>query len=248
MTPSNSPSETEQSLSSQTAPVMTFCKLSAGLQSGCDCLKQPGVKEIDKTHYVRRIKLTTVAETDFASKYEQKKPYHGKGCADECSYRGVSIYSIDDSTESLMKREMGDNVINKPKLPRVFCRFKMKDGAGRVWSNGHGSGINPYHHDLLKSDQFCLEHVEVVELAELDVNTKQWVNVPATKAEIQQEELLHTPGPPLEKEIQVSVQNGSQPQQEDVVAQHKADDQTEPSPQTKDGVVESGNKESSVRL
>lgn len=52
----------------------------------------------------------------------------------------------------------------------------------------------------------------------------------------------------IEKEIQVSVQNGSQPQQEDVVAQHKADDQTEPSPQTKDGVVESGNKESSVQL
>lgn len=147
---------------------MTFRKLHEGIDNGCRCDTQDGAAENVTGHFVRRLKAPSPTEEDFLSKHEQKKPFRGNGCNDSCSHRGVSVYSVDDKNEEILKRELADYSRNRPKLPRVYCRFKLKANAGLIWPTGHGNGIDVYHCDLLKCDTFDVsQKIEVVEICSL---------------------------------------------------------------------------------
>jgi hypothetical protein len=148
--------------------VMTFNKLHEGIENGCDCIKHDGVIENVTGHFVRRLKDTSPVEEDFLSKYEQKKPFRGNGCKAACSHRGVSVYSVDETNEEMLKRELADYSRNKPKLPGIYCRFKLKENAGLIWPTGHSEGIDAYHCELLKCDAFDVKKkIEIIEICSL---------------------------------------------------------------------------------
>lgn len=158
----------KNSETAETAPAkMTFDKLHEGLSDNCKCTEQENTDDKFSGHLVRRVRDLKPLDTDFMSKHEEKKPYSGNCCKDECSYRGVSVFSVNGENEETVKRELKDNLKNKPRLPRVYCKFKLKDGAGMIWPTPKDQGIYIYHCDLLKSDKFSLEHIEITEVCSL---------------------------------------------------------------------------------
>lgn len=165
-TPDNKP-ETPQETPETAPKPMTFLKLHDGLADSCSCKDQDGAEENIAGEFVRRLKDFPPVDGDFESKYEQKKPRQGDTCKDECSYRGVSIFSVDEKNEEILKRELADNVRNKPKLPRIYCKFRLKPNAGLIWPTPRNLGIYVFHCDLLKCDEFCLDKLEIIEICSL---------------------------------------------------------------------------------
>jgi len=128
----------------------------------CKCTE--GMRENTTDFFARRIHGLPPTEDDFKSKHEEKKPYRGKTCGDLCHYRGVSVSSLSKIAEEHLKQEWADYVAFKPKLPRNYCKFKIKASAGVIWPS---DDPEEPHCELLKSDNFKFELLEIIEYQSL---------------------------------------------------------------------------------
>jgi hypothetical protein len=136
---------------------MTFEKLHADIKEGCDCVQYGSDPDGSLTYY-RRGDSMPATEDDFLSLYEKGKLVSGTTCKEHCHHRGVSMYQI---TIDLAKRKEQLKAVKQftPKKQPIAYFVRIRTGAGLVWSE-----IGKDHCELLKSDGFCLDLIEFVDV------------------------------------------------------------------------------------
>lgn len=142
---------------------MTFNALHKDL--ACDCLADSGIAENTSDTFVRWVKADPPTLRDFNSQHEEEAHPKADDCDYLCKHRGVSIHKADQVSEPVIKAQWAEYTRFRPRLPRTFCKFKLKSGAGKVWKTP--TKTFPYHHTLLKSDQFSMEMVSLIEVSSL---------------------------------------------------------------------------------
>ncbi len=140
---------------------MTFDALHKDLN--CDCLADSSIVENTSDSFVRWVEADPPALEDFNSYYENEMPPKADDCDYLCKHRGVSIHKADGKNEASIKQQWAEYTKFKPRLPRLYCKFSLKSGAGKMWKTPTRSF--PYHYTLLKSDQFCMELVNLIEVS-----------------------------------------------------------------------------------
>lgn len=144
---------------------MTFEKLNAGLEDGCNCLNQEDISENTKDIFVRAIPEEELSIDDWNSYYDIGKiPNRNLNCVATCKWRGVSINKLFNNEKDIKSKWLSIPRFFSPKgIKHAFiCKFKLKEGAGKVWDTSNK--LAHAHHDLLKSDDFCLDSVEVIKI------------------------------------------------------------------------------------
>jgi hypothetical protein len=143
---------------------MTFDKLHRDIK--CDCLENSEIAENTVDMFARRVRYDPPRIKDFTSFLDRKHPVaRPDDCHYLCMHRGVSITKVDASSEAELKKRWAEYVKFKPGTPRMYCKFRLKTGAGKVWPTP--SREDTYHNTLLRSDQFHLKQIEVVEVVPL---------------------------------------------------------------------------------
>jgi hypothetical protein len=141
--------------------MMTFNALHKDLD--CDCLADSGIVENTSDTFVRWVKAAPPVLDDFDSMHELGAQPKKNDCDNLCRLRGVSINIANQESEPVIKAQWAEYTRFRPRLPRTFCKFKLKSGAGKVWKTP--TKTFPYHYELLKSDQFCMEMINLIEVS-----------------------------------------------------------------------------------
>ncbi len=144
---------------------MTFDKLHEGIAEGCNCLDHEGISENSEDCFVRVIYEEDLSANDWKSYHEfGKLPKNKPNCKGTCKWRGVSINKLIDNREAIKNKWLSLVNFFAPKgIKKSFiCIFRLRKDAGKVWDTS--SQQAHAHHDLLKSDSFCLESIEVLEI------------------------------------------------------------------------------------
>ncbi len=145
---------------------MTFDQLHEGIENVCNCLENNGeVSENTSDTFARRVKNKPPELSDFASYYQEKQPCRKTDCKTVCQHRTVSANKIDEHNEEVLKLKWLEFLRFKPKASKIFCKFKLKENAGLVWHTPNGK--QPCHYSILKSDEFTMEHLELIDVFEL---------------------------------------------------------------------------------
>jgi hypothetical protein len=115
-------------------------------------------------------KYEQVDGKDFESHHEIPIPL-GKDlvtCAHHCKWRGVSINMLRNNNMERIREKY--RVIRQHSKARVFgdylCIFKLLDSAGLVCNDSPSHPLQ--HHNLLKSDSFCVKLVAVNRIEAID--------------------------------------------------------------------------------
>lgn len=145
--------------------MMTFDHLHEGIENGCKCTNFAGVAENISDFFVRAVREEVLSIDDWKSYQELGKlPRYKQNCANSCKWRGVSIYKLTDNVSEIREKWLSIVGFFSPQgIKRDYvCVFRLKNGAGKVWDTSNNKP--EAHHDLLKSDAFTLEKVEVQEI------------------------------------------------------------------------------------
>ena len=144
---------------------MTFNELHDGLESGCNCLEQEGVSDVNTADvFARVLEGETLSIDDFRSYHELSKAprYQQKTCRSKCQRRGVSINKIGVNEAEIKQRWVQVRLISPEGFTEKICKFRIKADSGKVWDTSNGE---PHaHHELLKADGFSLMSIEVVKV------------------------------------------------------------------------------------
>ena len=144
---------------------MTFESLHA--DTDCDCLGE-AFEDIEKL-FARRISKPTLKESDFYSPWERRKRPQLLICDNICQFKGISINEWNDDTEKqilskyvngLRLQDLDNKIIRESVL--IF-KFKVKSGVLISSPTKQDSS----HYTFFKSDNFNIEHLEVVKTIEL---------------------------------------------------------------------------------
>lgn len=144
--------------------MMTFEDLHRDLD--CDCFEPDGIAENTADTFARRVRHNPPRVADFNSFFQEGKPCRNPDdCEYLCKYRGVSINKVETAREAKLKSTWAEIIRFRPKTPRLYCKFRLKEGAGKVWPTPTRNDSD--HHTLLKSDQFKMKLVEIIEVVNL---------------------------------------------------------------------------------
>lgn len=149
---------------------MTFEKVHEGLD--CNCIEFEGSAENTTDSFAHRVRNMRPKKRDFDSYYESGIPLRGDSPSDKykCMHRGVSINKVDSSNEALIKEAWAEEIQIKPRLPSIYCKFRLKPDAGLVWptpSSDESRVDGPSHHTLLKCDDFSTSYLEILAVESL---------------------------------------------------------------------------------
>lgn len=148
-------------------PEITFTKLHEG--TDCKCCEFDDIEESGNADiFARLTKNNPLTAFDFQSNHEKGQPPRDEACRVICGHRGVSMNKIDATNEALILRDWKAKVSYRPRTAHLYCKFRLKLGAGKVWFRP-SSDTEPgkSHHNLLKSDGFVLALVEVLQTIDL---------------------------------------------------------------------------------
>lgn len=144
--------------------MMTFNDLHKDLS--CDCLADNSIAENTFDTFARRVRDAPPSLNDFASNYEKGHPTRQDDCEYLCKHRGVSINKVKDEYSEISLRSNWFAAVQfKPRSPRMYCKFSLKKDTGKVWNKTSKS--DPSHCTLLKSDQFTIEMIDIIEVSPL---------------------------------------------------------------------------------
>lgn len=129
----------------------------------CNCIE--GASPDGSTLFGLKINKDHLRDADFKSKWEKGTRPSDRDCRNTCSKKGVSLSIIKDGEK--------DNVVNifkslfplSPGYKPNFSIVQLSETSGAVKSTP--SKLNVYHHDLYKSDQFNVAHINVIEIISL---------------------------------------------------------------------------------
>ena len=147
---------------------MKFNQLHEGIS--CNCLSED-VSEDTTSVFMRTLKRghSELKAFDVLSHHQRRIPMHSKNpsCKEVCRHRGLSIDKLQSGNESKIIANYVRAFNIKPKISRSFCKFRLKEGAGLV---EHTPSHNDFHHTLYKSDGLTLDHIEVLNVAPINVS------------------------------------------------------------------------------
>lgn len=148
-------------------PELTYEKLHQDLD--CDCRNLEGSVENTTDSFARRVRNKPPKLKDFRSYHEEHWPLNGSSLRLKCMHRGVTIVKITSTNEEPLKELWAAEAQIKP-ISHIYCRFKLKAGAGLVWptmSQDSPRADKAAHHTLLKCDTFGIDKLDILDVFSL---------------------------------------------------------------------------------
>lgn len=137
--------------------------------SNCNCLKESF--EDYQTYYIRKLKSENLSDLDFIiniSSFINKIDV--QNCNDFCAHIGASINKLTSSSDNFQQIMKKYTEVFKvsPKKVKFYCKFKFKDGAGKI--KDYSSVSDPNHHNFYYADNFNYNsHIDVLEIKNIQV-------------------------------------------------------------------------------
>ena len=127
---------------------MTFDKLHDGID--CDCIKN--AKDDFQNEYVRRLRKKELSEKDFLTHWERGIGKDEIECEVICSYKGISVNQINETSEQLIIEKYKTTFKINPKRGGYFLKFRIKENGGKI--KHAPSKKDNTHYNFYKSDEF----------------------------------------------------------------------------------------------
>jgi len=147
---------------------MNFTVLSEG--HSCSCHAKATENCIDT--FARKVgDAKDLKSRDFKSHHERGVPLENASCEDVCGHRGVSIFvwNSESKTYILDKFSLTFGISPMIKRPKYQLGvFQVAQGLGKVkHTPNQKHGVEIYHYDLYKCDDFAVENLVLVDLLPL---------------------------------------------------------------------------------
>lgn len=136
---------------------MTFEKIHS--DTDCDCTSKA---VIDTTsEFVRKLRKENVEDKDFLTHWEREIRPEKEDCETICSYKGLSINQITPEYENQILEKYKTTFTINPKKGAHYLKFKLMEDSGKV--NYSPEEDDKSHFNLLKSDNFSLDKIVIIE-------------------------------------------------------------------------------------
>lgn len=141
---------------------MTFEKTLKDID--CNCLDD--CYEDYKNNYARYLgkNITNITEESFKSYFEHNKKPKNDSCPERCSNRAVSFSLINEVNFDAIMNNFEKYFGYSPQFKKYVVIIKFLENAGLL--KQYGTNID--HYDFYKSDEFEIDHLEIIE--QIDLN------------------------------------------------------------------------------
>lgn len=147
---------------------MNFTTLSEG--HSCNCHRKADENCTDT--FARKVcDARELKSRDFKTHHERGLPPESASCDDICGYRGVSVFVWNGNSKTYISEKFSLTFGISPMMKRPKYQlgvFRISEGLGKVkHTPNQKHGVEPYHYDFYKSDEFAVEKLELVDLLPL---------------------------------------------------------------------------------
>lgn len=144
---------------------MNFTTISEG--NNCNCHNKASENCVDV--FARKVGDTKDFKSrDFRTDFERGKPLEDTACSELCGHRGLSINLWNDESKRYVIAKFALTLSISPMIKKPKSQigiFKMSVDTGKVkHTPNQKNGVDKYHYDLYKSDEFCVEKLTLIEM------------------------------------------------------------------------------------
>lgn len=144
---------------------MNFAAISEG--HNCNCHTTALENCVDT--FARRVGDTKdFKDRDFRTYFERGLPSESDSCDEVCGHRGLSINLWNDESKRFVIDKFSLTLAISPMIKKPKSQigvFQLTKDIGKIkHTPNQKSGVDPYHYDLYKSDEFGVEKLTLVEM------------------------------------------------------------------------------------